>query len=382
MVKRFTMPAAVASSFPDQITFRRRGTGLIAADPARSAGGFTLIAPQTGDGNVLLVAADGSVAHRWKLSQRPGRHAVILPNGNLGFNGNHPQTPNLYPAWEMWHGGIFSEVTPDGRIVWSHEDQQHHHDAQWLPDGSLLYTVVAKMPRERADAIVGGSHAHDLPGGTQYGDVIKRVDRSGATVWEWKSWEHLDPAEFPVHPIFDRYHWPMINGVGCTRSGLVLASLRTTSGVIAIDPASGAIVWRIMHPIVAQQHAPVELESGNILIFDNGNLRPGVTSPHSRVIEVEPSSGRVVWEYADPLRPSFFAPYMGNAQRLKNGNTLITESPSGRIFEVTTDGNVVWEYVVPDFDEYPAGAARNYSPGHHNSLFKAFRYSHDELPWL
>jgi len=366
----------------DQVTDRRRTTGLIAFDQERSADGYTLIAPQTGGGNVYLIRIDGSVAHRWTLPQRPGRHAVILPNGNLGYNGNLPNTPNLYPAWEMWHGGAFSEVTPDGTIVWSHEDARHHHDAQWLGNGDLLYTTVAEMPAADAARILGGSHAHDLADGTQYGDVVKRVDRSGTCVWEWKSWEHLDPADFPIHPIFDRYHWPLINGLFLTRAGLVLMSLRTTSGVIAVDPASGDVIWRILHPIVAQQHAPVELENGRILVFDNGNLRPGVTSPHSRVIEVDPATGTVEWEYADPLRPSFFAPYMGNAERLENGNTLITESSFGRLFEVTPGGEVVWEYVIPHFAEYPAGAARAYSAGFHNSVFKAHRYPKARIPWL
>jgi hypothetical protein len=34
-------------------------------------------------------------------------------------------------------------------------------------------------------------------------------------------------------------------------------------------------------------------------------------------------------------------------QRLPNGNTLITESDNGRVFEVTRDGEVVWEFFMP-----------------------------------
>lgn len=372
----------VSSNGIDQVTGRRRSTGLIAHDAERSAGGYTLVAPQTDAGNVYLIDMSGGPAHQWKLAERPGRHAVLLPNGNLGYNGNHPDTPNLYPAWEMWHGGAFSEVTPAGDVVWTHEDKRHHHDAQWLPNGDLLYTTVEEMPREAAARITGGSHTHDLPDGTQFGDVVKRVNRAGEVVWQWKSWEHLDPADFPIHPIFDRYHWPLINGVGLTRTGNVLMSLRTTSGVICVDPASGKPVWRIAHPVVSQQHCPTELPSGGILVFDNGNLRPGVTSPHSRVVEIEPLAQTVAWEYADPTRPEFFSPYMGGADRLENGNTLITESAFGRLFEVTPAGDTVWEYVIPQFNEYPAGAARAYSPGFTNSVFKANRYSRARIAWL
>jgi hypothetical protein len=366
----------------DQVTYRRRTTGLVAFDPERSAGGYTLVAPQTGDGNVYLVAIDGKLAHQWHLPQRPGRHAVILPNGNLGYNGNHRDTQNLYPAWEMWHGGAFSEVTPDGDVVWEFEDTRHHHDAQWLPDGGLLYTTAQEMPAKYAAKIVGGSHDYDLPGGLQYGDVVRRIDRSGTIVWEWKAWEHLDFAEFPIHPIFDRYHWPMINGVFLTQAGQVLLSLRTTSGVICVEPSTGETAWSIKHPVLSQQHSPVELPGGSILVFDNGNLRPGVTSPHSRAVEFNPLTREVVWQYTDPMRPYFFSPYMGNAQRLENGNTFITESAFGRLFEVTPSGETVWEYVIPYFDEYPAGAARAYSAGLTNSVFKASRYPKSAIPWL
>jgi len=366
----------------DQVTLRRRGAGLIASDPERSAGGYTMFAPQTADGNVYLVNLAGEVVHEWKLPCRPGRDGVILPNGNLGYNGNHPDSPNIYGPWSTWHGGAFYEVTPKGEVVWTHTDLMHHHDAQWLPNGNLLYTTVEKMPPEMARRVQGGSAAHDLPDGTIYGDVVKEVNRAGETVWLWKIWEHVAPEEFPIHPFFDRTHWPLINSVSPTRGGLILMSLRTTSGVIGVDRASGDVVWRLGHDVVAQQHAPRELENGNILIFDNGNFRPGISTPFSRVIEVEPASKKIVWQYADPVRPVFFSPFMGAAQRLWNGNTLITESSHGRIFEVTMEGEVVWEYVIPYFAEYPDEAARSYVGGEQNTAFRGHRYQRADIPWL
>ncbi|WP_405749669.1 hypothetical protein [Streptomyces sp. NBC_00012] len=66
---------------------------------------------------------------------------------------------------------------------------------------------------------------------------------------------------------------------------------------------------------------------------DNGVFRPHRDVPFSRVIEIERASGTIAWEYHDPARESFFAPFMGSAQRLPNGNTLVTDSPAGRLFE-------------------------------------------------
>ncbi|MBV9388163.1 MAG: aryl-sulfate sulfotransferase [Chroococcidiopsidaceae cyanobacterium CP_BM_ER_R8_30] len=366
----------------DQVTLRRRGSGLIAADLTQSAGGYTLFAPQTDGGNVYLIDVKGTLVHSWKLPYRPGRDAVLLPNGNLGYNGNHPDSPDIYPAWSLWHGGAFIEVTPDGEVVWQYSDIFHHHDAQWLPNGHLLYATVEPIPGDFAKLIVGGSSKHDLPDGTIYGDVIKEVNREGEVVWLWRVWEHLNPSDFPIHPFFDRYHWPLINGLGLTRAGLVLLSLRTTSGVLGIDKGTGDVVWRIGHDIVAQQHTPVELANGNILIFDNGNSRPGIAIPFSRVIEVNPVTKAIEWEYADELRTAFFSPYMGGAERLVNGNTYITEAATGRLFEVTPEGKIVWEYVIPYFGEYPEAAAHKYVPGHHNSVFRSHRYAKSQIPWL
>ncbi len=366
----------------DQVTLRRRGAGLIGYDPANSAGGYTLIAPQTDGGRVTLIDMEGAPVHVWQMPQRPGRHAVLLPNGNLGYNGNHPDSPDLYLAWSMWHGGAFSEVTPAGKTVWEFTDLTHHHDAQWLANGNLLYCSLEPLPKDFARRVLGGSPANDLADGTVYGDVIKEVNRKGDLVWQWKAHEHLRPEDHPIHPFFDRYHWPMINGLCATAGGLVLMSLRTTSGVIGVERSSGAVKLRLHHPLVSQQHAPSELAGGNILIFDNGNFRPGVSTPYSRVIEVDPATGEAAWIYADPHKPAFFSSYMGGAERLANGNTHITESTTGRLFEVTRDGAVVWEYVIPQFAEYPEAAARRTGGGMTNSVFKTFRYQKSQLPWL
>ena len=43
----------------------------------------------------------------------------------------------------------------------------------------------------------------------------------------------------------------------------------------------------------------------------------------------------------------FYSPFVSSAQRLPNGNTLITEGSDGRIFEVTRNHELVWEYISP-----------------------------------
>ena len=371
----------VARSEVDQVTARRRGVGLIAVDEARSAGGYTLFAPLTAGGNVYLIDIHGDEVHRWKMPFRPGRDAVILPNGNLGYNGNHPTSLDFYQAWELWHGGAFSEVTPSGEAVWEYEDPTHHHDAQWLPNGNLLYTCAEELSPTFARRVPGGYVPDGLPD-RLYGDVIKEVDRSGNIVWQWRAQDHLDPAAFPIHDFFARFHWPLVNGLSEMRDGQVLMSLRMTSGVIAVDKNSGNVTWHLGSDVVAQQHTPVELDNGNILIFDNGNMRPRVPGAYTRVIEVNRATKQIEWQYADNIRGAFFSAYMGSAQRLLNGNTFVTEPAFGRLFEVTPECEVVWEYVIPYFAEFPEGSARKHTPGLQNQVFRSHRYTKADIPWL
>ena len=384
-LKRFnkldTMMPDAANDLPSQITMRRRQLSLTAYDPAKSAGGYTLYARQTGGGVVDMVDIKGRKVHQWDMPVRPGRDAVILPNGNLGYNGSHTTSAGLYPAWDLWHGGDFYEVTPQGEIVWQYEDMFHHHDAQWLPSGNLLYTVAAPLPADKASRVTGGDPTKDCDDGIVQSDIVREVNRAGEVVWEWRIWDHIDPADLAVHPNFDRRHWPMINGVSETRAGLVLMSLRTTSGIIAVNKETGAIVWHSKAGIVSQQHTPIEMEGGTVLAFDNGNLRPGMSNPYSRVVEFDPKTMEVTWDYTDPTPISFFSPFMGGAERLWNGNTMVCESAFGRLFEVTLAGTLVWEYVIPDFNEYPS-PLNSFIKGSTNSCFRAHRYQASDVPWL
>lgn len=329
-------------------TVARRKLGLTHYDN-KTAGGCTLYAPQTGNGRVVLLNAVGEIEHEWHMPVRPGRDAVLLPNGNLGYNGSHNISASLYAPWNIWHGGHFMEATLEGDIVWEHEDIYHHHDAQWLDDGLLYVAAVEYNGRQS--------------------DVVKIVNRKGKTIWSWYVAEHINLEDYPIHECFYDDHWPMINGVQKV-GNLIYLSLRVCSGIIAVDITTNEIVWELKYPKVAQQHCPTITDKG-LLCFDNGNIRPGVH--HSRIVEYDLKTKELVWSYVDDMPPSFFSPYMGSAQRLWNGNTFICESAFGRLFEVTSEGETVWEYVIPDFAEYPEPLNELIS-GEHNSCFKAHRY--------
>ena len=119
--------------------------------------------------------------------------------------------------------------------------------------------------------------------------------------------------------------------------------------------------------------------AGNILVFDNGAYSPDEDHiGKSIVFEIDPVEKRIVWKYeAKGHAWRFFNRSRSAAQRLPNGNTLISADNTGRTFEVRPDedhmdgGEIVWEYVAFSSDENPLWAtARNNA------------YSYDYCPQL
>jgi hypothetical protein len=58
-------------------------------------------------------------------------------------------------------------------------------------------------------------------------------------------------------------------------------------------------------------------------------------------------SKQVVWKYGSTSNLTLFSHFGSSAQRLPNGNTLICSTTEGYMVEVTSAGQVVWEYICP-----------------------------------
>jgi hypothetical protein len=105
------------------------------------------------------------------------------------------------------------------------------------------------------------------------------------------------------------------------------------------------VVWRFGPPALSHQHDPTVTPDGNILIFDNGSHHPIVA--HTRVVEVDPRTDTIVWQYLPKVVFQLYSGHIGGCERLANGNTLICEGESGRILEVTPECEVCWEWINP-----------------------------------
>lgn len=402
-----------ASLKMEQHTFRRRGLGLRAVDDDKVSPGYVLYAPLTSQ-NAYIVSTSGEKVHQWTLPYRVGRHARILPNGNLAYNGVHPEPPERFPMWAKYRGGVMLQVSPGREVLREYRDPKAHHDQHHLGNegDTLLYATLEPLTGEESKRVQGGiSGSEATSEGLIYGDCIKLVEpwttsntsssadfeegQSGGAklLWSWRAIDHLDPALFPLHGHYPREHWPLINSVSLGHNGDIIASLRSTSSVIVISRKTGEVIWHLSAPVVSQQHCATELlPSDNLLILDNGVFRPGVSVPFSRVIIVSRETKQVVWEYHDRSTGGlgFFTPFMGSAQRLKGGSIFVCEAASGRVFEITDKGEIVWEYVVPELSDYKNVMAEEELKQvekmgfayQSNAIFRAYKYAPEEIPWL
>ena len=358
-------------------TKRRNQHCVTLYDPSRAYNGYTIVWAEEGK-DAWLIDMEGHIVHRWKMPGGAGLHGVLLPNGNFLASVQVSTHEELGLTREFSGlGGLLLEVDWDGNLVWKHEAPYQEHDFYRLDNGNTLYISwdpEGNVPTDIAAKIKGG-----LPGtehkGVMWGDVIREVNPAGEEVWKWFAYEHLDPELDALRPLESRELYTCLNSVFGLPNGDVLISSRHTDSIYIIDKATGDVKWRWGRGKIALQHDATMLDNGNILLFDNGAHREGFAPNYSRAVEVNPSTNKVVWEYKSDPPSDFYSTIMGGCQRLPNGNTLICEAFMGRVFEVTYEGEMVWEYILPSY--HFADSPGEYYKEWMNALFRAHRYAPD-----
>jgi outer membrane protein assembly factor BamB len=422
--------AAVVTTAPPTVY----PTGTTIYDPAKAWSGYTVfVLPTTGA--VLVDMNGRTVRKWDRFEGASGGPARILPGGQvMGALGNRaPFQESLAVGqfdWNdapLWRFDRVEEITrPDGTKVWS---ARQHHDWQRddFPAGYYSPEFTPKATGARALILAHknlvNTAIHDR---RLEDDYLVEVDWNGVVTWQWNANEHVDELGFspaarqairtgaPYSKPRDSVDWLHVNAatyVGPNqwfdagdqrfRPDHVLISSREAS-LMAIIGRDGKIVWRMgpdyresealrtLGQVIGQHNAHIIPKglpgAGNLLVFDNGgasgygvetptsrNGNGGFARDSSRVLEVDPVTFRKVWEYSVPgsERYRFFSHYVSGAQRLPNGNTMITEGADGRLFEVTNAGEIVWEYVSPFFTE---GANRT------NRVYRAYRVPYGWVP--
>lgn len=327
--------------------------GVTIWDRDRAQTGLNLYNPRNSRWAVL-VGMDGSELHRWSPESMGG------------------------PTWnavKLLPGGDLLVIIKDHalvRIGWNSEIRwkksiRAHHDLDVAPDGTIW-----AIARRDVMAVVDGVEVPIL------GDQVIQLDADGEILQTIDLWPHLinwvDPSRLErMRSYAEKKGWfealraagpddriirsnspadfSHLNTIeildreipGFGRKGDLLLMPRNLNRVVVFDPVSGDIRWSWSGGGIQRPHHPTVLDDDHILLFDNGTRRQW-----SRVLELDPIGREIVWQYVGTDDEPFFSSTRGGSQRLPGGTTLITESNRGRAFEVTTDGEIVWEYYCPE----------------------------------
>ena len=158
-----------------------------------------------------------------------------------------------------------------------------------------------------------------------------------------------------------RWEWTHINGIDVNDAGDIVFSCRNNDRVAVICHETGDLKFKFDQ--THGQHNPTWVGENLLQIFDNGD-------DASRVIEVDISSGEIVWQFNGEPIHQFHSGHISGASRLWTGNTLVCEGTSGRLFEVTRNKEVVWEWINPFMNTSSKGNMTT-------SIYRADRYPLD-----
>ncbi|MBX2990556.1 MAG: aryl-sulfate sulfotransferase [Bacteroidetes bacterium] len=363
---------------------------------AQAFDGYTLYGT-FGSNTTRLVNMNNTIVKSWTHTRSGGYSAYLLQDGSVlrtavssssSLNGGGAQ-------------GVVQRVSWSGSLLWEYTysttTYRAHHDIEPMPNGNVL--IIAWEVKTGAQAVAAGMN-HSA---TIWPDHIIEVQPVGSTggniVWRWHAWDHLiqdfDPtkANYGVvadHPeLLDINYrstsgdWMHVNGISYNPElDQIVFSSHELDEIYVIDhsttiaeaaghtggrwgkggdflyrwgnPAAyrapGATVFNVVH---CAAWVPDTLPGGGHLMAFNNRNGTGA----SMIVELVPpvdTAGNYIWTPGAAFGPSspvwsysasgFYSNHLGGVQRLPNGNTLIAQSTSGRVFETTSAGTVVWNY--------------------------------------
>jgi len=279
-------------------------------------------------------------------------------NGLARFSA-HPATGQLsYHKYEYYDVLLDQTFTEMDTIFPGHGYRADDHELQLLENGHTLLIARETIGIDMNDVIDGGRENASVEA-----RHFQELDQNRDVIFEWRSWDYLDIRNTFVDITGGGMDYVHMNSVALDFDDHFLISIREFSIIMKIHRITGDVIWKwggIQNEFnwidedrpFAFQHdvRPVKGKPGYYLMFDNGReSNPEYSRAVEYKLDTEAMTAKKVWEYADE---NWYTGWMGSAQRLSNGNTLIDWpscdwSPnrlgSMRVTEVNANKDVLWE---------------------------------------
>lgn len=323
-----------------------------------------------------LLNKQGEVLHAWEVPPkrlfpdfafRGGRQALtraevqtkrdrrihgmhLFPNGDVLFNIEYGGTVRIDACsnfqWQLPIGSHHSLRSTDQGTFWvaTRKPQQPPRSSRH-PEGFPGLTREKTVSHEYLTHI------------TADGDVLEQISLLNLLyqndlerhIFKHGQQDNADPTHLndiePLGANLAREH-PLFE------AGDLLLSLRHLDLVLVVDPETQKIKWHTSH-VSTRQHDPDFMAGGWIGIFDNrsdGTFR-GEVLGGSRIVAIQPHTDSVQTLFPTSRSEPFYTEFLGNWEQLPNDNLLLTEAEAGRVVEVNPDGETVWEWIAPPFND-------------------------------
>ncbi|MGV6804963.1 MAG: arylsulfotransferase family protein [Ruegeria sp.] len=342
---------------------RYEGAGVTINNPEKSVPGLTFLTGFfDGQNEMRLVTAEGDVINHWpvtffdvyptpdhiqpadRVPQSEWNLAVqgayLLPDGSVVFNFNFKGAAKIDRCGNLqWSIPLMAhhsfEPASDGSFWFAYY--------KWVESGSAHKEI--KTPY-REDVITKVSADGEILQEIPIIDLLANNDLLGLlyarSIWknESSSLAHINDVE--ELDAETAAHFPQFE------AGDIMISARLQDLILVFDPDTLKVKWFKRGPWLAQ-HDPDFMKTGKISVFSNNydGTRSGYKLGGSTLIEFDPLNHVAEVVYGGTPDQPFYTDRAGEHQRIgeNDQNALITESRAGRVFEITPDGEIVWEYI-------------------------------------
>jgi hypothetical protein len=370
-----TVAQAIGWSDPGFLHAQRYDrSGVHAPAPDRMQPGITLITSKwkTDDGwlpILKLVDRDGGVLHQWRIDPE-----AIFSGQVLDRQAPTAMWPNVHGSYLFADGDLLvnleyigaARLGACGDVRWTMAEGNHHSIAR-ADDGSFWMPGVSRTPQAGSERYPDGYPG--LGGRKFWLDRILQVSADGTLLKDINvldvlyenDLEHyisryLEGSPYPTDakgvPV-DVTHINDVEPLSASmadeyplfEAGDLAVSVRHLNLVFVFDPETLEVKWHASDPFL-HQHDPDFVGNGWIGVFDNNNdlTKDGSMLGGSTMTFVRPHTHTTEVRYpTDPDQP-FYTPNGGKWQQLDNGNMLLTEAAAGRVLEVDSTGQTVWEW--------------------------------------
>jgi hypothetical protein len=326
--------------------------GYLSVDARRfdGSGGYSFILDDAGEVVWYLPAPRGTVIER--LAN--GRLLVLYVDEHL-----IAEIDMLGSRLLSWHSALSTDGDGESLPV---QSGRFHHEAIKLESTGTYLTSGRESDRTVPDYPLSETDPDQTGEVLVVDEPIIEFDGDGEVVGTWSFLDLLKPTRvgFDAVPssIEAPADWVHTNGLAWSPDDdSILASLRHQDGVVKVSRSTGELIWILGPPANWEgfeqylltpvgddfawsyhQHAPMVTPDGTVLLFDNGNNRasPFTGEPrldavdnYSRAVEYaideEAMTVTQVWQYGEGLgADTMYSAFVGDADRLDNGNTLVT----------------------------------------------------------